>query len=256
MHFWNGSSIKKILALALGMLILPLSAFGMQEMDEARMASVTAQSGVAIAFENIQIYTDEPNREIWFITKPGYGLDDAAVGLVWGENNSSYTFINMIGSPLALIEEGDDSEGLGQPGPGNNLLRGNYQGLNDMGDDLLGLGVRTVPLVMTVRVAPHQEDIVFGSIENGLDGGAFIEIGLPTIEIYQLSTGEAIQAFVTSERVDDPADPRDGLFSDAHVYSMGTVWLDNSDATTAILGGRVGITSFGSLAPEMTSYGF
>jgi len=222
------------------------------------MASVTAQSGVAIAFENIQIYTDEPNKEIWFITGTVDGLKDAAVGLVWGEKNSSYTFINMIGSPLKLIEEGNDSEGLSQPGPGNNLLRGNYQALNDMGDNLLGLGVRTVPLVMTVRVAKHHEDAFFGIIpvidpDNGAENGAYIEVGLPTLEIYEISTGQTIQAFVTSDRVDDAADPRDGFFSDAHRYSMGTLTVAHSGTTTAIMGGRICITSLGSLPPEITS---
>jgi len=218
------------------------------------MASVTAQSGVAIAFENIQIYTDEPNKEIWFITGSSDLQEDAAVGLVWGERNSSYTFINMIGSPLKLIEEGNDSDGLSQPGPGNNLLRGNYQALNDMGDNLLDLGVRTVPLVMTIRVKDDTDgDRLFF---DPADDISFVEIGLPTLEIYEISTAEAIQAFVTSERVDDAADPRDGFFSDAHAYSMGTMWLANSGATTAIMGGRIGITSLGSLPPEITSYGF
>ena len=46
----------KKLALILALIIIPCSAFGMQMLDDNSMDSITGQSGVSIAFDDIQLF--------------------------------------------------------------------------------------------------------------------------------------------------------------------------------------------------------
>jgi hypothetical protein len=47
--------VKK-LALILALMLVPCTAFGLQMMDETAMDAVTGQSGVHIAFDDVQLF--------------------------------------------------------------------------------------------------------------------------------------------------------------------------------------------------------
>ena len=256
--------MKKVLALALGILLIPFTAFGMQTMSEADMDSVTGQSGVAISIDNIQIFTASTD-ELWFETQVGETA--AAVGLVYGDESADYLFLNKIAAPVLLGgADGGDYEGTqtgtildaeGNPAAEgvnpNYMLRGDYSGMNDL--DLNGRGARADASVLSIRVAPtNATNGVFSGIlgvtEDETDG-AYIEIGLPTLEIYSASGSvDELKIYVLGDHAYEGDNP---VGSGDHVYSLGTVWTSGAGTTTAILGGRIGITSLGQVPAENTS---
>jgi len=249
--------MKKVLALALGILLIPFTAFGMQTMSEADMDSVTGQSGVAISVDNIQLYTASVD-ELWYETTLADGTTGAAVGLVYGDQSADYLFINKIGAPSGLLGGGS---GLGNVNDNEDNLRGNYDPLADGTLDqqeLLDQGMRLAPSVLSIRVAQHDADYgVFGELDGDDNAdvaageGAYIEIGLPTLEIYSASGSvDELRIYVLGEEAyanDTPVGSGD------QTYSLGTVWTTDAGSTTAIMGGRIGITSLGQVPEAATS---
>ena len=221
-------------------------------MDEAAMASITAQSGVAIQLENIQIYTFDGGRELWFETGLAGDTNMAAVGIVFGDSYA-YRFINRIGNPGALGSSDIGSFGS-WVGDGNFLLRGDYSGLRSgapLADGILNKGPRQTGAVFSVRVVQHREYGLFGDIGNG----AYIEVGLPTIEIYSAPGGfDEMRVFVMGDGAYGVGTSPIGSGTAANqAYSLGHIHTADSGATTSILGGTAGITSLGQVPQAETS---
>jgi len=224
--------MKKVLALALGMLLIPFTAFGMQTMNEADMDSVTGQSGVAISIANIQVY-NTGGDELWYRG----GSENAAVGLVYGEETASYTFITSIKS----LDE--NAVGAGTPEVGS-YTRGNYDPIND-GDltydgSNLATEMPALPRVLSIRVLEGDDSGMFGGADD-----AHIEIGLPTVEIVGAEGSvDALNLYIGSFEGEDSPIGLDE--ADDNMASMGTIYTSDSGSTTAIFGGAIGITSAGS----------
>ena len=267
--------MKKVLALAVAMLLIPFTAFGLEMMSDSDMESITGQSGVAISLDNIQLYQDSAGSELWFETALNSSASLAAVGLVYEEGSARYLFLNKVGSPFALRNGGSGYLGVSSVGAlaagANDKLRGNYEPLRLMflNDNLGWQGTRNAPSVLSIRVVHHHANGIFGSqatldAVHSLDPsnadyvagrGAHIEIGLPTIEIYTAGgSADIFSVYVLSANAYNGGGPGP-VGSGAFTYSLGTLYTSDDGGTTTILGGRLGITSFGQLPAILTNQG-
>ncbi|RJP37496.1 MAG: hypothetical protein C4548_14275 [Desulfobacteraceae bacterium] len=262
--YLEDSKMKKVLALAVAMLLIPFTAFGLEMMTDGDMASITGQSGVAISLDNVQVYQETGGRELWFETKLGADGSGAAaaIGLVYSEGSAQYLFLNKVPNPAALIE-GGSLLGTVSPvsGPTNRLLRGNYDPLAAMAGEVMRQGMRLAPSVLSIRVAQNNAFSVFGNIVPA--GGPFaassyVEIGLPTLEIVGVrGNQQALQIFI----VGDAAYPVGtnlgpigvGSIATNGYYSVGTLYTTDAGTTTTIMGGRLGIAPLGSIPQAATS---
>jgi len=261
--------MKKVLALALGMLLIPFTAFGMQTMSEADMDSITGQSGVAISLSNVQIYSDGGD-DLWYETTVEFGETEEessqAVGILQGET-ASFTFINAIADPLEFYEAEVGSGLFNEEDftDGNLMLRGDYTGFStifEAQEDGEAYGVRQNAAVLNIRVVDNANSVFAGKMDTGTtdDGASFaaIEIGLPTLEIYNPEGSvDVLNIVITGDYTDNPlADTGfDKTDENIHNYGIGTIYT-GGESTTAILGGRVGITSYGQIGEDYKTYGF
>jgi len=218
--------MKKVLVLALGMLLIPFTAFGMQAMTDSDLESITGQSGVAISLENVQVYTHQQGEEIWYETSGN------AVGIVF-DDDQSYSYIYV----TTLDYTGGDLDTL------SDLARGNYGPIT--GDELTPDGMPQEPRVLTIRVKDDTDgDRLFF---DPADDISFVEIGLPTLEIVaEEGAQEIMSIYVVSETnpidLDLANDPDSG-----DDWRIGRIHTTDGESTTAIFGGRVGITAYGNV---------
>jgi len=138
--------MKKIIAIAIGMMLVPFTAFGMQTATDESMEGVQGQSGVAIAVDDIVIYEDRASEELWY----SGGEGDAYVGITWDEGSETMMHIDALGE-MAQLD-------------------------TDMTYDDF------TPQVLTIRT---MEDLnIMSGEEDGTEVAATgIEIGLPTVMI-------------------------------------------------------------------------
>jgi len=266
--------MKKVLALALGMLLIPFTAFGMQTMSETDMDSVTGQSGVAISISNVQIYSDGAD-DLWYETEVEFEGETQAVGILSG-NTASFTFVNAIADPAAILDNSIDGTVVDGDGvynttllgeSGNLMLRGNYASLG--GDDGIfedaeaaeDVGVRRDAAVLSIRVVDNANSVFPGKANTDMadeDDFAAIEIGLPTMEIYNPEGSfDEINIVVWGGYDSADTNPLSAWTGgdDLYTFGLGTLYT-GGESTTALLGGRVGITSYGQIDEAYKTYGF
>lgn len=253
--------MKKVLALAVAMLLIPFTAFGLEMMSDGDMASITGQSGVAISVDNVQVYQETGGRELWFETKLGADGTGAAaaIGLVYSEGSAQYLFINKVGNPAGLLGGGNGLRNVA----GNTLLRGNYDPLALMATELLNQGMRLAPSVLSIRVAQNGPTSVFGDVLGSAYGGvvtgsSYVEIGLPTLEIVGVrGNAQALQIFIVGDAAyaggTNIGPIGTGGIAMNGYYSVGTLYTTDAGTTTTIMGGRVGIAPLGSIPQAATS---
>lgn len=79
--------MKKVLALVLGMLLIPFAAFGMETLSVDEMAEITGQSGVAIALDDVKVFFYTENEETWYQSESTFTSAD----------NKYYDYIGALG---------------------------------------------------------------------------------------------------------------------------------------------------------------
>ncbi len=219
--------MKKIIAIAIGMLLVPFTAFGMETATDESMEGVQGQSGVAITVDDVLIYS-QGDDEVWF--QNNRDTDEAAaVGLRDTEDSASLTFINAI---LADEEEG------------NVTFTGDYGDKLDYGEQLDDLydsatggedGYVHTPSALTIQVSnalPIIQEATGGEV-------AGVAIGLPTVEIYN-EEGDAMDIMMSTA-----ADPTAGEADDEHRF--GTLYTGGGGGM-AILSGSLEIAPLSDYA--------
>jgi hypothetical protein len=138
----------KKLALILALLIIPCTAFGLEMLDDSSMDQVTGQSGVAIAFDDIQLFLNV-DKFAWvdcdgFSTHSNYGGTCAGSGAaVVIENFQMDTInINMIGSAGSLATHEGTTDVINSV----NTLYGNQTEGTDAGLELVSSECGKIPL--------------------------------------------------------------------------------------------------------------
>ena len=223
--------MKKVLVLALGMLLIPFTAFGMQAMSDSDMESITGQSGVAISLENVQVYSHVGGEEIWFETSGN------AVGLVYEEEDQNFNYLYV----TTLDFTSGDPYDIALWGEGG-LARGNYDGLATLNPNQYGMPQD--PRVLTIRVTNTDELAGDRMFFDSADV-PYVEIGLPTLELYELEGSQDIMSiYVVSDT--NPLDLDLSANPDADLR-IGRIHTTGGGSTTAIFGGRVGITAYGNV---------
>ena len=220
--------MKKIIAIAIGMLFVPFTAFGMDTATDESMEGVQGQSGVAITVDDVLIYS-EGDDEVWFQNNRGVEGEEAAVGLRDIEDSASLTFINAV---LADPETGavravtDSDYGL--------MME--YDELDTLYDSATGEGdyVHT-PSALTIQV---QNELAIMA-DAGAEDTAGVAIGLPTVEIYN-EEGEAMDILMSTA-----ADPTAGETGDEHRF--GTLYTGGGGGM-AILNGSLEIAPLSDYA--------
>lgn len=256
--------MKKVLALAVAMLLIPFTAFGLEMMSDGDMASITGQSGVAISIDNVQVYQETGGRELWFETKLGVNGEGAAaaVGLVYSEGSAQFLFLNKVSNPWGLTGGGSllGTVSSGSIPTSNRLLRGNYEPLAAMSDQLLRQGMRLDASVLSIRVAQNNDyTSVFGPFTTTFAGSSYVEIGLPTLEIVGVRGNvQALQIYIVGDGAYDTSVGTLGPIGAGDVagsarYSVGTLYTTDAGTTTTILGGRIGIAPLGAVPQQYTS---
>ena len=250
--------MKKILALAVGMLLIPFTAFGMQMMSDSDMDSITGQSGVAISLSNVQIYSSGGD-DLWYETSVAVGGSTQAVGLLRDESGS-YTFINAIADARDLYNGGSGLFGVGAGS--NAMLRGDYGPYaaiftEDTFNTRADYGARLDAAVLSIRVVDNANSVFRGKAEDvGDEDFAAIEIGLPTLEIYNpKGSYDVLNIVITGAYTGNPISGFDKSETNLYTFGLGTIYT-GGESTTAILGGRVGITSYGQIDDDFKTYSF
>ena len=115
----------KKLALILALMLIPCTAFGLQMLDENAMDSITGQSGVHIAFDDIQIFLniekmawidcDGLTTEAQAMNSGQYGTCDGGAGAI-GLNNFQIDVLNINAIVSSTWDDGDGSQTIGATG--------------------------------------------------------------------------------------------------------------------------------------------
>lgn len=231
--------MKKVLALALGMLLIPFTAFGLQVMSDADMENITGQSGVAISLNDIVIYNQGSN-EIWYQTLDTWNVTDAefktgaSVGIVFNADADKWTmtyinglfWTNLVAAGTELGTAANPVGSRGQFG-----LHGNYNSWAGIGAGnegtwayhvntayakpnlaAAGLSTATVaesltprPLMISVQSGLFQPVSAFFAGIDPVDGISCVLIELGTIEIARDQT-ETLDIYLSN--ADNPVNNR------------------------------------------------
>jgi len=68
--------MKKLIALVMGMLLVPTMAFGMEAMSDKAQSEVTGQAGVSIAIDDVKLYQNISG--LWYTDTDGLGTNPAS----------------------------------------------------------------------------------------------------------------------------------------------------------------------------------
>jgi len=201
--------MKKVLALALGMLLIPFTAFGMQTMDEAAMDSVTGQSGVAISVDNIGIYST--GETTWY--QGGEG--NAWFGITAGDE---ITRIDFMANPLDMDPE------TGEMGIGTFASDATY-----------GYGDPSALMIQTSDQAIFVEDPE-GEDDTTIPG---VKITLGTLKIRTFAGDEATEFGVGMSDDGETNVPGEFAGSENGDWTYGRI--SSTDGETRVLGGSIAI---------------
>ena len=209
----------KKLALILAFMLIPCSAFGLQMLDDTTMDGITGQSGVSIAFDDVQMFINI-EKLAWidcdgltstsvFISSNQVGTCSGAAGAV-GLNNFQLDILNINAIISSTVDDGDSTQtsdttamqlystdcgqiplfyDYGQTGTAGCYLGGagvasaGTDGLDNYYDDgAVGFQAR----LLSIDATDAMPAISAGIQNNGNAGVTFggIVIGLPTMEIY------------------------------------------------------------------------
>jgi len=246
--------MKKLIALVMGMLLVPTMAFGMEAMSDKAQSEVTGQAGVSIAVDDFKMYQNIDG--LWYTDEGGVSTttvdigggtqaeveattDGASVGI---QNLSVMVQVNALTSGGSVSDD-LGSEGRSLQGTYEDKAGYNFNNAGDMDSDSDGIdeaqafAAKPITIDVTsalpVLTAAHQN--------NDSDAGsvAGVQIGLGTMEITQTAMS------LTLDVAD--ADPLDGTSRNAPTVadnmnsftSYGTVNIGK--ITMAILDGSVEI---------------
>lgn len=226
--------MKKVIALFAVMMLIPMTAFGMQSMDQQEMSEVTGQSGVAITIDDVVLH--QSASETWYqntlqADTTGDGNIDTttqgAVGMV--ESGEQLTMVNAI--------VGWDSNNNVFESAGDYGLQGSY---TFNGIDTYDPGTDFSPSPLTIQVGQFGplaslEGTTSAFAAAGHTQATGVVVGLPTVEIHQ-EGATAMELLVSNSAnpIGDTRDPANG------VSSFGTLYT--GDSTMAVLDGRIEIT--------------
>jgi hypothetical protein len=170
--------MKKILAIAIVLLMVPLSAYALEMLTEDVMDNVTGQAGVSIAVDDVKIW-----QAIDGLTYTDTDGLDGTAGSISLSNLQLMVNINAI----------THLDGTGLPVSPGRALMGTYDvAVYDYGNQVDASGVDTGafqarPVTIDVgSMAILSEGLSYNMLgtANGLTV-AGVRIGLPTLEIYQ-----------------------------------------------------------------------
>lgn len=228
--------MKKVIALFAVMMLIPMTAFGMQSMDQQEMSEVTGQSGVAITIDDVVLH--ESASETWYQNSfdtdgnatNGYEAT-GAVGMV--EEGAKTTYVN------AITGAGATADGLDLTGTaGTYELQGDYAG--NLGDTFVTAvnNGNWSPSPLTIQVGQFGVlgsggDSAFVAANSALSDATGVVVGLPTVEIHE-EGGMATKLLVSNS-----PNPLNDERADSGVSSFGTLYTGES--TMAILDGRIEI---------------
>lgn len=228
--------MKKVIALFAVMMLIPMTAFGMQSMDQQEMSEVTGQSGVAITIDDVVLH--ESASETWY--QNDYSAKAAAMT---ASNSTGYGSVGMVesGEKLTMVNAIVGYSGGSFDSVGDYGLQGTYT-FDGIDDTVYDPSTQFSPNPLTIQVG--QMDVLGYDLASGAQGSAFtaaghpeatgVVIGLPTVEIHE-EGGTAMQLLVS-----DSGDPIGDTRADSGVSSFGTLYT--GDSTMAVLDGRIEIT--------------
>jgi len=195
----------KKLALILALIIIPCSAFGMQMLDDNSMDSITGQSGVSIAFDDIQLFINIDTMA--YIDSDGlqsssiFNVEtcDGAAGAVYlSDFQIDVLNVNAI---VATTAGGSDTTGLTSCSCGRIPLFYNYADTTPTVNDYLNgngaeaglqnLAVTFIPQALSIDVTDELPILTQGAnYASAVQGGTTtftiggVMITLPTLEVY------------------------------------------------------------------------
>ena len=217
--------MKKIIAIAIGMLLIPFTAYGMQTAGDESMDQVTGQSGVAIAVDDVMVHFSA--SETWYqnnvidTDNNNEVTSSAAIGMV--EEGEELMFVN------AVI--GDGAGGV--ENTGDYGLFGAYDDLDDLYNDATDDTYAHSPSALTI----HVSDDLAVMDQLGGDEVAGVQIGLPTVEIH--TEGSMAMQLLANATTDESPVGHRRADEDGETWSYGTLY--SGSETMAVLGGKLNV---------------
>lgn len=213
--------MKKAIATALCMLLVPAMAMAMQPVSEEELDTVTGQSGVSIVIDDVQIYQHMDGQETWYEDTSD---DGASLGVTY-DDDESYTmmYVNAIG-PGDDGDEEPDGGSFGETG-----IKGTYK--SDYSSEFEGFSASPLTIDVTDNLDNSSE------IEDNGDV-AGVKIGLPTVEIHYAEGSSDIMNIAVSTA----ENPIGSLDDNGNAWSFGKIHQTPGDSTMAVLDGNVEVS--------------
>lgn len=233
--------MKKAIALAVCMVLIPFTAFSLEMVTDEEMDNITGQSGVAITIDDVVIH-ESGSGEVWYQNSwadSSGNTGTTSVGMVDGAAESMMFVNALTQNPAADVDAAS---------PGDYGALGTYNELESLYSAATGNSYTHEASPLTIRVANTQavEGSAFhDAIGEGLDA---VVIGLPTVEIYnQGADAKQILTTSNSNPIDDTRTRYDGTnYNSANTYSFGTLYTGGG-SSMAVLGGQVEIAPLGAV---------
>ena len=193
--------MRKVLAIAVAVMLLPFTAFGLEMLADDVLSDVTGQAGVSIAVDDIKLF--QHIESLRYTDDDGVGGSSGA-GSIGIANLSMMVDINGV-TKLVEVTDADGVTHMIPFSPTRGVL-GNYENLkNPAGDyydfnnyDLDGNGTDEVfaPRALTIDVTDTLPVLSAAAATKAAAGiapysdlpisnVAGVQIGLPTVEIHQ-----------------------------------------------------------------------
>jgi len=197
--------MKKIALILALMMVIPCSAFGMQMLNNASMDQITGQSGVSIAFDDVQAFINID--KLAYIDSDGLStVSDGYLNSAYGDTAGGAVYLNNfqidvlnVNAIVATAATTTANPNLISADAGNIALFFAYDSTAALGDDYLGSDTNTAQtvgldnLAGTFKAAALTIDVTdkLPALTQGWQynmgtittiGG--VAIGIPTMEVY------------------------------------------------------------------------
>ena len=250
--------MKKLIALVMGMLLVPTMAMGMQSMSDKSMNDVTGQAGVSIAVDDVKMYQNI--QGLWYTDTDGINTASAvdyhtAYGDEMSNPNGQAASIGI--DELSVMVDINAITNIGSASNVANLestgraLQGTYDSSLSYSNTPTGAAQDFLAKPLNIDVTNQLPVLSTAATENANDGSdhsvAGVQIGLGTMEIVQsalqfdvaMKDGTPLEASsnMQSANMENPNAVPGG--SEVPSFSFGQITIEKT--TMAILDGNVEI---------------
>lgn len=190
--------MKKVLAIALGLLLIPFSAFCMESMTVDEMAEITGQSGVAISLDDVKVFFYTENEETWYQSDSTYTAAsgdfydyDASLGLIRSDFGQML-YVNAVLATNTFQGAAGNFTSVGSAGGiEHNMARPLMISANVAGNNYTGTAAY---MALASNYGFSFGNKSFGALDNAFDSRALTIRAVNRAEVFSLASFYRLEA--------------------------------------------------------------